>query len=122
VSVHELSISGAIVNTAVKHAAGRRVTVVSLRVGRLRQVVPDTLDFYFGFVAQGTVCEGARLEQEVVAARAGCTRCGHEWELDMPVFRCAVCGSADVEVRSGDELEVESIEVEEEDVACIARG
>ena len=35
--MHELSLSSAIVNTVVKHAEGRPVTVVSLRVGRLRQ-------------------------------------------------------------------------------------
>ena len=64
--MHELSLSGAIVNTVVKHAAGRQVSVVSMRVGALRQVVPDTLDFYFGFVSKGTVCEGARLEQELI--------------------------------------------------------
>ena len=42
--------------------------------GSLRQVVPDTLEFYFEFVARGTVCEGARLEQEVVEARLRCER------------------------------------------------
>ena len=31
-----------------------------------------------------------------------------------PVFRCPACGGADVEVLAGDELEVESIEVEED--------
>ena len=72
--MHELSLSGAVIDTAVKHAAGRPVKVVSLRVGRLRQVVPDTLEFYFGFTARGTVCEGAQLEQELVAARLGVRR------------------------------------------------
>ena len=52
--MHELSLSGAVLNTAVKHAGGRRVSLVTLRVGRLRQVVPDTLEFYFEFVARGT--------------------------------------------------------------------
>ena len=84
--MHELSLAGAVVNTAVKHAAERRVTVVTLRVGRLRQVVPDTLEFYFGFVAQGTLCEGARLEQEVVPARLVCSECGNDWELDLPII------------------------------------
>ena len=116
--MHELSLSGAIVNTVVKHAAGRPVSLVSLRVGALRQVVPDTLDFYFGFVAQGTVCEGARLEQELVPARVRCGPCEREWELDMPIFRCETCGWTDVEVLSGEEFEVESIEVEEAE--CIA--
>ena len=111
--MHELSLSSAIVNTVVKHAAGRQVTVVNMRVGNLRQVVPDTLEFYFGFVAQGTVCEGARLEQELIPARLGCAGCEREWEIDFPSFRCPTCGGTDVEVLSGNEFEVESIEVEE---------
>ena len=52
--MHELSLSSAIVATVEKHAAGRQVAVVTLRVGRLRQVVPETLEFYFAFVARGT--------------------------------------------------------------------
>ena len=117
--MHELSLSSAIVNTVVKHAAGRPVTVVSLRVGRLRQVVPDTLEFYFGFVARGTVCEGARLDQEVLDARLRCNACGVEWEIEVPAFRCPACEGSDVAIASGDEFEVESIEVEED--ACIAQ-
>jgi hydrogenase nickel incorporation protein HypA/HybF len=117
--VHELSLSGAIVNTVVKHAAGRRVTVVNMRIGHLRQVVPDTLEFYFGFVADGTVCEGARLEQELIPARLRCRPCGDGWQIDLPIFRCPGCGGADVEVVSGNEFEVESIDVEEAE--CIAQ-
>lgn len=116
--MHELSLSSAIVNTAVKHAAGRPVTVVSMRIGRLRQVVPETLQFYFEFVSRGTLCEGARLEHELIAARLRCGGCEHEWEIELPVFHCPGCGGSQVEVASGDEFEVESIEVEE--VACTA--
>ncbi|HTP23117.1 MAG TPA: hydrogenase maturation nickel metallochaperone HypA [Solirubrobacteraceae bacterium] len=116
--MHELSLSSAIVNTVVKHARGRRVTVVELRVGKLRQVIPDTLAFYFDFVARGTVCEGARLEQQVIDARLACRSCGHAWELEIPAFRCPACGGSDVEIAAGNEFEVEAIEVEEAE--CIA--
>jgi hydrogenase nickel incorporation protein HypA/HybF len=118
--VHEFSLSSAIVDTAVKHADGRRVSVVNLTVGALRQVVPESLEFYFEIVARGTVCEGARLEQTLVAARARCGGCEREWELEPLLFRCPGCGEPAAEVLSGNELEVESIEVEEE--ACIAPG
>jgi hydrogenase nickel incorporation protein HypA/HybF len=110
--VHELSLSSAIVNTVVKHARGRRVTVVDLRVGKLRQVIPDTLEFYFEFVARDTVCEGARLEQQVIDARLHCRECDHGWEIEIPAFRCPKCGGSDVEIASGDEFEVESITVD----------
>ena len=118
-AVHELSLSSAIVNTAAKHADGRRVTLVSLRVGRLRQVIPDTLEFYFEFVARDTVCEGARLEQEVIEARLHCGGCGAEWTIEIPAFRCPTCGGGEVAIAQGDEFEVESIEVEEAE--CIAQ-
>jgi hydrogenase nickel incorporation protein HypA/HybF len=117
--MHELSLSGAVLNTVVKHAGGRRVSLVSLRVGRLRQVVPDTLEFYFEFVARGTVCEGARLEQEIVEASLRCNPCERAWDIEIPAFRCPTCGGADVDVASGNEFEVESIEIEE--AACIAQ-
>jgi hydrogenase nickel incorporation protein HypA/HybF len=117
--MHELSLSSAIVNTVEKHAGGRRVSVVSLRVGALRQVVADTLGFYFGLTARGTVCEGARLEQQHVEASLRCTRCDRSWEIEIPSFRCPRCGCVDVEVASGQEFEVESIEIEE--VACTAQ-
>jgi hydrogenase nickel incorporation protein HypA/HybF len=117
--VHELSLSGAVLNTVVKHAGERRVSLVSLRVGRLRQVVPDTLEFYFEFVARGTICEGARLEQEIVEASLRCNPCGREWDIEIPAFRCPTCGGAEVEVASGNEFEVESIEIEEPQ--CIAQ-
>ena len=117
--MHELSLSGAIVNTVVKHADGRPVSVVTMRIGALRQVVPDTLDFYFGFVSKGTVCEGARLEQELIPAGLRCATCEREWEIDVPHFICPECGpSGRVEVARGNEFEVESIEVEEAE--CIA--
>jgi hydrogenase nickel incorporation protein HypA/HybF len=116
--MHELSVSSAIVDTVVRHAAGRRVTAVHVRLGHLRQVVPASLAFYFELVSRETVCEGAALHQEVVPARLRCARCGETCEIDMPLFRCGSCGSADVTVASGEELEVESIEVEEEEAGC----
>jgi hydrogenase nickel incorporation protein HypA/HybF len=122
--MHELSLSSAIVNTVAKHADGRRVTAVDLRVGRLRQVIPDTLEFYFKFVARDTVCEGATLNQEVVDARLRCAPCEYEWEIEIPAFRCPRCGGSDVSIAAGNEFEVESIEVENpdpEEAECIAR-
>ena len=114
--MHELALAGAVIDTAERHAGGRRILLVRLRLGELRQVVPDSLTFYFEHVARGTLCEGAALEHEVVPASLGCTTCDASWDLSairQVSFRCPQCGSADVGVRSGNEFEVESIEVEE---------
>jgi hydrogenase nickel incorporation protein HypA/HybF len=117
--MHELSLSSAIVETVERHAAGRRVTKVTMTIGALRQVVPESLDFYFEIVSRDTVCEGAVLSQEIVPARARCDACLAEWDLDLPLFLCAECGGAGRPV-AGEEFEVESIEiieVEEREVA-----
>jgi hydrogenase nickel incorporation protein HypA/HybF len=119
--VHELSISSAIVNTVVKHARGRQVSVVDLRIGALRQVVPDSLVFYFGIVARDTICEEAELRLDLIPAKLRCPSCELEWDpapepaLDIvvPNFRCPTCGTAESQTLAGDELEVESIEVED---------
>jgi hydrogenase nickel incorporation protein HypA/HybF len=111
--VHELSVAGAIVDTVGRHADGRPVKVVVVRVGRLRQVVPDSLRFYWGIVSEGTLCEGSELRLDEIEARLRCSACGKEWEPLFPDFRCADCGSSEVVVSAGEELEVDYIEVEE---------
>ncbi len=117
--MHELSVASAVLNTAVKHAGHRTVSVVGLRVGGLRQVVPESLRFYFQIVARDTVCERGRLELEEIEPRLQCAACRAQWEPLVPVFRCPECGSAEVTVLAGEELEVEYIEVETEESACI---
>jgi hydrogenase nickel incorporation protein HypA/HybF len=117
--MHELSIATAVVNTAVKHAGGRPVSVVSMRVGRLRQVVPDSLQFYFEIVARDTVCQGSRLELIEIELQLRCSDCGREWSPEYPMFRCPNCDSAAVSIDAGEQLEVDYIEVEEEEAQCI---
>lgn len=115
--MHELSIADAIVAIARDHAAGRRVASVEVRIGRLRQVVPDALGLAFDLVAEGTEVEGAVLQVEHVPVRVACARCGAESDAaDFPLA-CVRCGGVEVEVVSGDELLVDALELEEEALA-----
>ncbi len=124
--MHELALSTAILDTVKRHAKGRRVTEVQMVIGTMRQVVPDSLDFYFGVVTRGTLAEGARLEQQIVAAELRCRDCDRRWHPDpeFPDFRCPDCGEGNVQVLAGTEFEVDSINVEEpaerEEAECIA--
>lgn len=111
--VHELSIAEAVVSIAAEHAAGRRVAKVEVKVGHLRQVVPAALEFAFELTAQGTPVEGAQLVVEQVAAAGLCRRCGAESVLPGFPLTCAQCGDLDVDVIRGEELLVDSLELEE---------
>jgi len=105
-------VSSAIVDTAVRHAGGKPVAVVTARIGHLRQVVPDSLRFYWGVVTRETLCERARLDLELIPAWLECRACELTWKADAAAFRCPSCTSGDITVLSGEELEVESIELE----------
>ncbi len=111
--MHELAIADSVVQIASRHADGRQVTKVCLKVGHLRQVVPSALAFSFELVAQGTPVEGAELEMEEVPVTGKCSGCGAESQLTEFPLQCAACGSFDLEVLQGEELYVESLELEE---------
>ena len=119
--MHELSIADAIVAIACDHAQGRRVTTVEVKIGRLRQVVPDALEFAFELVAAGTHVEGARLAVEHVAPRVRCGRCEIESDVSAFPLACPTCGRLDVDVVAGGELLVESLELEDEPVLTTGR-
>jgi hydrogenase nickel incorporation protein HypA/HybF len=111
--MHELSIADSLVSIAVRHAGGRRVAVVEVAVGELRQVSPDALEFAFELCAEGTLAEGAELRLERVPVTVACRDCAAESSADDLPFTCAACGGLDVEVVAGEELQVEALELEE---------
>jgi hydrogenase nickel incorporation protein HypA/HybF len=119
--MHELALADAVLEIAREHARGRRVTSVAVRVGRLRQVVPEALEFSFEVLAAGTNVEGAALEIEQVPVRVECSRCGGASGAEEFPLACERCGNLDVAVVAGDELYVEALELEDEPIAVGGR-
>jgi hydrogenase nickel incorporation protein HypA/HybF len=116
--VHELSISRGIIEVARRAVASQpisalRVLRVDVRVGRLTGIVPDTLRQYYGLLALGTELDGSTLAVEVVPVRGRCADCAAAFEVDDLCFTCPVCGSGLLEISSGKELEVVSLETAE---------
>ena len=111
--MHELSLCRSIGQIVARHASDRPVTVVHLKVGALRQVVPDTLVYCWGIVNEGTVCEGSSLDVEQVPAAIECLGCGATTVLEEMRMACGSCGSTSVTITAGEELLVTSIELQE---------
>lgn len=109
--MHELSICSAIASTAEKHAEGRPVSQVKVRIGHLRQVVPDALQFGWEVVSSTTQLKDAELVIEQVPAIVECLECGTRTTLDLPILACGACEGFDVKLLSGEELLVVSIDL-----------
>lgn len=112
--MHELSICGAIAGIVSQRAGDRRVETIHVQVGQLRQIVPDTLVYCWGMVTADTPLDGSRIAVENIPARIACRRCLSTYEVgDHPVFVCSACSGADVEVVSGEEFLITSLDVVE---------
>jgi hydrogenase nickel incorporation protein HypA/HybF len=106
-------LAESVVRIACRHAAGRPIARVELKVGHLRQVVPSALEFAFELVAQGTEAEGAELAMEEVAAAGRCRDCRAESELPGFPLRCGACGGLNIELLRGEELLVDALELDD---------
>ncbi len=110
--MHELSLCQAIAGVVKPHAAGRRVDVVRVRVGALRQVVPESLSFCWTLVRDHEDMPEAELELEFVPAEVACRSCGRQSEIASRFSVCCPhCTSADVTVVHGEEFLVTSVDV-----------
>jgi len=116
--MHELSIAISLIDLAMEAVqdAGLEgpVQVVRVRVGALSGVVAEALDFAWETAAEGTICEGARLEIEQVPGRVRCEACKSETQLDdPPTFACGNCGRPTAEIIAGKEMDLMALELED---------
>ena len=120
-SMHELSIVTSVVESVTESLAnypGARILEVRLRVGALASVVEDSLQFCYGIAIEGTPLAGSKLVVNTVPVTVHCESCGQEGALaSLQHFHCPHCDAPAMDVRSGRELEIESIEIEEAEEA-----
>lgn len=112
--MHEVSLCGAIYEIADRAAAGRAVSVIHLQVGKLRQVVPDTLTYCWTVVCDDTPLEGSRLEVDYRPVTVRCQLCGEDTTVSKELLLlCHACGADGVTITGGEELLVTSLDLQE---------
>ncbi|MBU1340759.1 MAG: hydrogenase maturation nickel metallochaperone HypA [Proteobacteria bacterium] len=113
--MHEMGIAQQLIQIALdsipKYIESPRVEKVNLRIGKLASVVEHSLTFCFEIIAKDTPLENARLIIEVVPVRVHCKSCDHQWEVTGPVFKCPFCEDGEVEMMTGREIEITSLEL-----------
>lgn len=111
--MHELSICRSIVDIVARKAAGREVRTVHVRIGVLRQIVPDTLVYCWSLVNDGTALAGAALEVESVPAAIRCRDCEAITTLADAILLCSACDGANVEITTGEEFLLTNLDLAE---------
>jgi len=109
--MHELSICHEVARLALRHAEGRPVRSVQVRVGALRQIVPESLTFCWPLVCRDPLLDGSALDLELIPAVVECSDCGERSTLTAFILCCPACGSGLVAVLSGEEFMITSIDV-----------
>lgn len=113
--MHEMGITQSLLNIALDHAqraSAVRINGLTIVVGELSSIVDDSVQFYWDFVSQGTIAEKATLTFKRIPATARCAGCGHTAPLDREAYACPACGSGSLEITSGEEFYLESIDVD----------
>jgi len=112
--MHELSVTESVLEIACKHAKKAQATLVTdiyLVIGRLSSIVDDSVKFYWEMISKDTICEKAQLHFKRIPAELVCLECHHKYVLSDELTPCPNCGSARIRVLSGDEFNIESIEI-----------
>lgn len=113
--MHEMSLMGGVfevIEQTISQHNVKKVLQVKLKVGELTNAEPDALQMAFEAYSKDTICESAELIVERVSVCARCRNCGNEFAVKNMFFLCPNCENSNIEIICGEELLLESLEVE----------
>ena len=114
--MHELSIVQNLVSLAEDEL--RRdgyfgpVNSLTIKVGILSGAHPDAIRFAFEVISKNSRLDNADLKIISVEPILNCRECGKSSEINEILFQCPLCGSQDFSITGGDDLSLESIELD----------
>jgi hydrogenase nickel incorporation protein HypA/HybF len=111
--MHEYSIVQSLYDAVASQAAARgarAVHAIRVRLGEMSGVDPGLLDTAWRTFRVKTMCEGAALDVEIVAAEWQCSLCGAAVPLG-GALTCEVC-HAPAKLKHGDEILLDRIVME----------
>ena len=113
--MHELAVAQALVeqvDAVIDQHGATLASQIRVRIGPLAGVVPELLASAFPLAAAGSRMQHAELEFTLTPIQVHCQTCGAETEAAMSRLLCGACGDWHTQVISGDELLLESVELE----------
>lgn len=114
--MHELSIAQEIISIAEQYYSSdenEKVKSIKVKIGKLQNVLPDSLEFCFNALIQNSKMENAKMIIEHIPIKLECKSCTDVSEQEGFLFVCPKCGSSSITIISGNELTVSEIEFED---------
>ncbi len=114
-NMHELSITQSILSIALEKAnevQASKVTEIKIVIGELSGIVDDCVEFYFDFLSKDTAAAQASLSFHHPPVKLQCRNCGAIFTPNGSGWACLDCQEQKVEIISGRECYVDSIEVD----------
>ena len=113
--MHELSITQSVLSIALekaKAAQASKITKINLTIGELSGIVDECVQFYFDLLSKDTIAAEASLSFHQPPTKLRCRNCATTYSPNDLDWACPNCHEAKIEIVSGRECYVESIEVE----------
>lgn len=114
--MHEMTIAQNILNIITAELKSdilaKQVTRVHFKSGKMNAIIPESLSFCFDVLkVEYPFLKDAELVIEETPLIIRCQDCGELAELEEPLFICPHCQSFALEIVSGKEMFVESVEI-----------
>ncbi|MBF0546619.1 MAG: hydrogenase maturation nickel metallochaperone HypA [Candidatus Riflebacteria bacterium] len=113
--MHEVSLAEGILKTVTEIAKtqnAQRITTIYLKIGKLSGIAQDPLEFAFEAISRDSIAQNAKLVFEVPQIVLQCTKCNVDVKTKNFPAPCPKCGSTCVQIKSGFEFEILSMEIE----------
>ena len=115
--MHEFSICQVLVKAILSELEkldppNPKLLKASVVIGRLRQIIPETLQFAYETLTRETVIAGSEIEVIIAPILAKCPKCGWKGEIKENNFQCVKCGSGEIRLSGGMELYLNNLTVE----------
>ncbi|XRO75967.1 hydrogenase maturation nickel metallochaperone HypA [Methanocaldococcus sp. 28A] len=123
--MHELSYATAMLEAILnsvkkvedKGKKIKKVSEINLEIGELTFINIEQLKFAFEVIAEGTICENAKINVKFIKPKCKCLDCGYEGEAiieDEFEIYCPNCKSIRLKLFGGKEFNIKNATVEYE--------
>jgi hydrogenase nickel insertion protein HypA len=110
--MRDFKLTQTLLALALKHVDSKQIRRVNLLIGPFCEEREKSIQFYWRDLAKGSFGEGADLHFQHVPVETKCFDCTGAFHLDEETSLCTFCKNEGLQLLSGEDVRLESVEVE----------